>query len=79
MSAQSEYESQTAAMIDICDARIDALSTCAREGAPAVAKVCRDEIAMLIANREAVKRGLVSPDELECLCAVCPSGPSESA
>lgn len=65
-------------MVEICDARIDALSTCAREGAPAVAKVCRDEIGLLIANREAVKRGLISPDELECLCVACPSGPRES-
>jgi hypothetical protein len=77
MSVQSEYESQAACLIEQCDAGIAAFCTCADEESPDVSAGCREEISVLIANRESLKRGLIRPDKSGSLCSSCPDEVAE--
>lgn len=70
----SNYEDRVEAKIDEWNARIEQLKINAQDAGPEKSKEFEDEIESLIANREAVRRGLLRLSESgEELCSACPN------
>jgi hypothetical protein len=75
MSVGSEYETKLDALLDEYDASIEDLSGCARNASPGMTKACREEIAVSIAQRESLRRGLLRlEDDFERPCFSCACG-----
>jgi len=79
MSAVSEDEERLETMLEQCNSSIDELSTCARNASPGAREICREEISVLIANRESLRRGLLKYDDSACLCSSCPVESAQEA
>ncbi len=67
MDKQENYEDK----IRVCDAKIEELKACSQQAAPEMKKKMDREIGELIANREAIRRGLLKIDEEGELCSSC--------
>jgi hypothetical protein len=55
-----------------CDAKIEELIACAKQAGPELKSKMDQEIGEMIANREALRRGLLRTDEEGELCSSCP-------
>jgi len=73
MGIGSDYEIKLQELLRQCDASMEGLSACARNASPGMSKACRDEMEILIANRESLRRGLLRLDDANCLCSSCDS------
>jgi hypothetical protein len=72
MSVGSEYETKLDDLLDEYDASIEELSSRARHASPEMTKTCREEIALSIAHRESLRRGLLRmEDDVEGPCSSC--------
>jgi hypothetical protein len=71
MSTASEDRDKLDALPEQCNASIEDLSACARNASPGVSQACREEISVLIANREGLRRGLLKFGDSRCLCSSC--------
>jgi hypothetical protein len=72
LETQADYENGIQGLLDTCNTQIEELEACAKQAAPELRTQCEEEISVLIANREALKRGLLRPDEKSDLCSACP-------
>ncbi|HMK36989.1 MAG TPA: hypothetical protein VK463_18085 [Desulfomonilaceae bacterium] len=73
MDSQSDYENQINTLVEQWDFRIAQLEAEARFAGPENTKRYEEEIGELIADREAVRRGLVKVESSGELCSSCPS------
>jgi len=73
MAIGSDYEIELEALLRQCDSSVEDLSACARNASPGMSRACRDEMEVLIANRESLRRGLLRLDDANCLCSSCDS------
>ncbi|MGO9569869.1 MAG: hypothetical protein ACLP5H_20250 [Desulfomonilaceae bacterium] len=73
MESQGEYERKVEAVVEQCDDQIAQFKADSKQAGPEQREKFDEEISVLIANREALRRGLVrvSP-EGEDLCSACP-------
>jgi predicted ribosome quality control (RQC) complex YloA/Tae2 family protein len=73
LEKQGEYERRVEAMVEQCDNQIEQFKADLEEAGPEQRAKYDEEIDVLIANREAVRRGLlrVTP-EGDDLCSSCP-------
>jgi hypothetical protein len=67
MEAERIIQSQ----LKICDYQIEELEACAKQASPELGKQCEEQISVLIANREAMKRGLLKCTDEGELCSSC--------
>jgi hypothetical protein len=75
----SHYEDRVEAKIEEWNARIEQLKVDAQDAGPEKSKEFEHEIESLIANREAVRRGLLRLSESgEELCSACPNEQTSS-
>jgi hypothetical protein len=73
------YESEVEGKIEEWNARIEQLKISAQDAGPEKNKEYEEEIDTLIADREAVRRGLLRMSESgEALCSSCPDEPTPS-
>jgi hypothetical protein len=73
------YESEVEGKIEEWNARIEQLKISAQDAGPEKSKEYEEEIDTLIADREAVRRGLLRMSESgEALCSSCPDEPTPS-
>jgi hypothetical protein len=73
------YESEVEGKIEEWNARIEQLKISAQDAGPEKSKEYEEEIDTLIADREAVRRGLLRMSESgEALCSSCPDEPAPS-
>jgi len=72
LEKQGEYERRVEAVVGQCDDRIEQFKADLEEAGPEQREKYDEEISVLIANREAVRRGLlrVNP-EGDDLCSSC--------
>ena len=71
METQADYENRIQALLNTCNTQIEELEACAKQASPELRRQCEDEISVLIANREGLKRGLLKFNEQSCLCSDC--------
>ena len=73
MEKQGEYERRVEAVVEQCDDQIEQFKADLEEAGPEQKEKYREEISVLIANRESVRRGLlrVNPEGVD-LCSSCP-------
>ncbi len=67
-----DYEGKIEELTRVCDAKIEELRACSQEATPELKAKMDREISELIANREALRRGLVKPDDEGGFCSSCP-------
>lgn len=72
METQADYENRIQALLNTCNTQIEELEACAKQASPELRTQCEEEISVLIANREALKRGLLKLDEQCGICSACP-------
>ena len=72
MDKQENYEHKIEEMARVCGAKIVELKACSQQATPEMKKKMDREISELIANREAIRRGLLKLDEEGELCSSCP-------
>ena len=74
------YEREVEGKIEEWNARIEQLKISAQDAGPEKSKEYEEEIDTLIADREAVRRGLLRLSESgEALCSSCPDEPTPSS
>jgi len=75
LEKQGEYERRVEAVVEQCDDQIAQFKADLEEAGPEQKEKYDGEISVLIANREAVRRGLlrVNPEGVD-LCSSCPEG-----
>ena len=73
MTNQTDHDGTTETLIRGIDSQIEELTLCAKGAMPELRRKCEDEISLLIANRECIKRGLLRLNEAGELCSSCPS------
>ena len=71
MERQADNERITQTQLKICNYQIEELEACARQASPELGKQCKEIISVLIANREALKRGLLKITDEGELCSSC--------
>jgi hypothetical protein len=73
LEKQGEYERRVEAVVEQCDDQIAQFKADLEEAGPEQKEKYDGEISVLIANREAVRRGLlrVNPEGVD-LCSSCP-------
>jgi len=73
LEKQGEYERRVEAVVDQCDDQIEQFKADLEEAGPEQKEKYDEEISVLIANRESVRRGLlrVDPEGID-LCSSCP-------
>lgn len=72
MSAGSDYENRLNAVLDEYDASIADMSRCAGNASAGMTRSCREEMALSIAQRESLRRGLVRlEDDVDGPCFLC--------
>jgi len=73
LETQGEYERRVEAVVEQCDNQIEQFKADLEEAGPEQRAKYDEEIDVLIANREAVRRGLlrVNPEGVD-LCSSCP-------
>jgi hypothetical protein len=73
LESSGEYERRIEALVDQCDDQIEQFRVALEEAGPEQKEKYDEEMSVLIANREAMRRGLLrpSPDGKE-LCSSCP-------
>jgi hypothetical protein len=72
MSELLDHDAEVGAFVARCDAEIEKLKGWATEAPPELQKKLNDDIADLIANREAARRGLLPISSSgEALCSTC--------
>ncbi len=71
MSAASDYETKLEDLLQQCDTSIEESSTCVRNTSAGARQACEEEINVLIANRESLRRGLLRAEDAGCLCSSC--------
>ncbi len=74
METQADYENRIQGLLETCNTQIEELEACAKQASPELRKQCEEEISVLIANRESLKRGLLKFNEESGLCSACPEG-----
>jgi hypothetical protein len=72
LQTQADYENRIQALLNTCNTQIEGLEACAKQASPELRIQCEEEISVLIANREALKRGLLKLDEQCGICSACP-------
>jgi hypothetical protein len=72
LKTQADYENKIQTLLNTCNTQIEELEACAKQAAPELRTQCEEEISVLTANREALKRGLLKLDEQSELCSACP-------
>jgi len=72
LETQADYENRIQALLSTCNTQIEELEACAKQAAPELRRQCEEEISVLIANREALKRGLLRFNDESGLCSACP-------
>lgn len=77
MTNQVDRDAEVEAMVSRMDAQIEELTARGKDGGPELRKQCQEEISTLIANREAVRRGLLRVTESGELCSSCPEEVTE--
>ena len=71
MEKQAENEKDIQVQLKICNYQIEELEACAKQASAELAKQCEEMISVLIANREALKRGLLKITAEGELCSSC--------
>ncbi len=71
---EGEYERRVESVVEQCDAQIAQFEAAMEEAGPEQKAKYDEEMSVLIANREAVRRGLVRPGPEGELCSSCPEG-----
>jgi hypothetical protein len=73
-----EYERRIEALVEQCDDQIEQFRSSLEEAGPEQKEKYDEEMSVLIANREAVRRGLLRPSPSgEELCSSCPERAEE--
>ncbi len=73
MENPGEYERRVEALVKQCDDQIEEFKAAMEKAGPEQRQKYDEEMSVLIANREAVRRGLLRPSpEGEELCSSCP-------
>lgn len=73
MENPGEYERRIEALVEQCDDQIEQFKAALEQAGPEQKEKYDEEMSVLIANREAVRRGLLRPSpEGEELCSSCP-------
>ncbi len=73
MENPGEYERRIEALVEQCDNQIEQFKAALEQAGPEQRDKYEEEMSVLIANREAVRRGLLRPSpEGEELCSSCP-------
>src|SRR3974390_3414162 len=72
LETQADYENRIQALLNTCNTQIEELEACAKQASSELRRQCEEEMSVLIANREALKRGLLKFDEQSGLCSSCP-------
>jgi hypothetical protein len=63
LETQADYENRIQALLDTCNTQIEELEACAKQASREPRTQYDEEISVLIANREALKRGMLKLDE----------------
>ncbi|HTY24645.1 MAG TPA: hypothetical protein VMC85_16045 [Desulfomonilaceae bacterium] len=71
MENQTYDDSRIEGMLNVCNCQIEELEACAKQASPELRKQCEEQISVLIANREALKRGLLKVSDEGELCSSC--------
>jgi hypothetical protein len=71
LEKQTDYDSRIQGLLSTCNCQIEELEACAKQAAPELRKQCEEQISVLIANREALKRGLLKVTDQGELCSSC--------
>ena len=71
MEQQANDERIIQSQLKICDYQIEELEACAKQASPDLGRQCEELISELIANREALKRGLLRCNDDGELCSSC--------
>ncbi|MGO9119103.1 MAG: hypothetical protein ACLQPD_16035 [Desulfomonilaceae bacterium] len=74
METQADYENRIQGLLNTCNNQIEELESCAKQASPELRKQCEEEISVLIANRESLKRGLLKVSDQCGFCSSCPEG-----
>ncbi len=74
METEGDYERRVEAVVEQCDAQIAQFEAAMEEAGPEQRAKYDEEMNVLIANREAVRRGLVRLGPEGELCSSCPEG-----
>jgi hypothetical protein len=73
-----EYERRIEALVEQCDDQIEQFRSALEEAGPEQKEKYDEEVSVLIANREAMRRGLLRPSPNgEELCSSCPEKVAE--
>lgn len=73
METQADFENRIQGLLNTCNNQIEELEACAKQASPELRKQCEEEISVLIANRESLKRGLLKVNDDQCgFCSSCP-------
>jgi len=73
LESQGDYERKVEALVEQCDDQIAQFRSDMEEAGPEQREKFDEEISILIANREALRRGLVRvTPEGDDLCSSCP-------
>jgi hypothetical protein len=70
---QAENEKDIQVQLKVCNYQIEELESCAKQASTELGKECEVLISVLIANREALKRGLLKVTDEGELCSSCPA------
>jgi hypothetical protein len=73
LEKQAENVKDIQVQLKICDYQIEELVSCAKQASAELRKECEELISVLIANREALKRGLLKVTDEGELCSACPA------
>ncbi len=71
METPADHENRIQELLKTCNAQIEELEACAKQAAPELRRECEEEISVLIANREALRRGLLKINGESGFCSSC--------
>jgi len=72
LETQADFENGIQGLLNTCNNQIEELEACAKQASPELRIQCEEEISVLIANRESLKRGLLKVDDQCGFCSSCP-------